>query len=223
MKTFLQISILLLVCLALATSTQAAQVNGLVTDVNTNLPVSNAKIFALGYSASGDSIMFDACTGKDGYYLLDGMPTGVYNIWCQHPDYFKSPSSTVQLSENEPFKLNFELTMRTSDTRNHISGHVYSTPPLLPAFIPLAGAKVWLTGENGTTLMTRTDNEGKYAFYNITPGVYTVSAAAEGHESAIDVEKFEVEPDTHIEHLDIYLIPLEPVQHYQSVGDRIRP
>ena len=218
MKAFLQIPIILLACLTLVSATQAAGVNGLVTDVTTNLPLANAKVFALTFDeVTGDSVFFETCTGKDGLYLIEQMPAGKYNIWCQHPDYFKLMYESVELTMDSELELNFELILKSTNIRNHISGHVYSAPPLLPALIPIAGAKVWLTG-NGTTIETMTDEAGKYVFSSIAPGTYTISASAEGHESAIDVETIKVEPGLKIEQLDIHLVPLDPVDFYKLSG-----
>jgi len=219
MKVYLQILLILLACFALGTTLQAAQVYGLVTDAATNLPVSNAKVFALGYMAgSGDSIVFETYTGKDGLYAIEQMPAGDFWIGCQHPDYLMQRNTPIELADDSRREVNFELLLQNSTLRNHISGHVYSTPPLLPVFIPIPNAKVWLTGANGLTYQTFTDDAGKYIFSNIIPGVYTVSAAARGHKTAIDVEKIEVEPELHIENLDIHLIPVEPVPNYQLSG-----
>jgi protocatechuate 3,4-dioxygenase beta subunit len=219
MKLFLRISFLLTACFSLVIPANAAQVAGLVTDAATNLPLLNANIYAFTYDEkTGDSVLFDAGTGKDGYFVMTNMPAGVYNIWCQHPDYMRSPSITISLDENDPFTQNFALVLKTSGTCNHISGHVYSTPTLLTVIMPVADAKVWLTGGNGQIYETKTDNEGKYSFHNIAPGTYTVSASAEGYQPAIDVEKIAVEPDAQIEHLDINLIPLEPGVTHQLSG-----
>ena len=219
MKAFLRLSFLILACFTLVLPATAAEVSGLVTDAATNLPLLNAKIYALTYDDNtGDSVFFDAVTGKDGYFLITDIPAGVYDIWCQHPDYMRSPAMSIQLADNDQYTQNFALVPKTSGTGNHISGHVFSTPLLLPAIMPLAGAKVWLTGENGQIYETKTDNEGKYSFHNITPGTYTVSASAEGHHPAIDVEIIKVEPDVQIENLDINLIPLEPGETHRLSG-----
>jgi protocatechuate 3,4-dioxygenase beta subunit len=219
MKRFLPVSIVMITILAAGLLAQNAGIDGIVTEAASNLPLTNAKIFALTFDeTTGDSVMFEACTGKDGRYLIEQMPAGTYHVWCQHPDYFRSSVVRTQLADGDRSTIDFALQPRTADLRNHISGHVYSTPPLLPVFIPLAGAKVWLTGGNGTVFETFTGDDGKYIFKNIVPGIYTISAAARGHQPALNWEKIEVTSDLFIENLDINLIPLEPVTYHQLSG-----
>jgi len=92
--------------------------------------------------------------------------------------------------------------------QNIVSGHVYSTPPMLPAFIPLANANVYLIG-SGITLHAISDEEGSYEFLDIAPGKYLISAEAEHHVPAYDIDTLVVEEGTQITDLNIYLTPYD--------------
>ncbi len=94
------------------------------------------------------------------------------------------------------------------DTQAILSGHVYSTPPMLPAFIPLPGANVYLNG-NGITLQVTSNPEGYYQFDAISPGKYVLSADASGHLPAYHIDTLVIEQDTRINDLDIFLMPYD--------------
>jgi protocatechuate 3,4-dioxygenase beta subunit len=94
------------------------------------------------------------------------------------------------------------------DTQAVLSGHVYSTPPMLPAFIPLAGANVYLNG-NGITLQVTSNPEGFYQFNDVKPGEYLLSADASGHLPAYHIDTIVVKQDTQISDLDIFLTPYD--------------
>jgi hypothetical protein len=94
------------------------------------------------------------------------------------------------------------------DTDAVLSGHVYSTPPMLPAIIPLPGADVYLSG-NGVKQHAISDSDGLYEFTDVLPGMYILSAAAPGHLPTNFVDSIVVESAMRVTDLDVYLTPYD--------------
>ncbi len=186
----------------------AGSMQGLVHDAETGTAVSDARIFALSYTADGDSLLFTTQTGSDGQYTLSNMSPYSYVVWCEHPDYLPKKINDVVVSENAILSLDFILDPRHyPDCDTRISGTVYSTAEMLPALMPLAGAKVMLSSEN-SQFQTLSNDDGRYKFINIPPGEYKLAAYAPNHYPYEHSDIISLQQGDYIDNLDIQLLQL---------------
>jgi hypothetical protein len=191
---------------------------GKVSDSLTELPVQGARVKTLGFNAGfPDSLHYIAMTGEDGNYTIENMNAGTYVVWCEHPSYFPQKVEEIIIGDDTVRELHFVLNQRNTNFSNHISGQVFSQPPMLPAFIPLPGATVYLRG-NGVIYDVLSNDDGFYEFNNILPGLYTLGAKAAGHIPREFIDSVYVAEGSKIENLDIILTEKEPHPHSSLAG-----
>lgn len=190
-------------------SSLAGSIEGLVSDAETGDPISGVQITALGFTPEfADSFFYTAVSKEDGKYVMENIRAGSYVVWCDHQEYQYKKFANIAIQEQSQLQLNFQLQRKFSEYHTLVAGRVYSQPPLLPAFIPLPGATVFLENEN-VLLQTESDENGFYLFADISPGKYLLSAEAPGYLRAENIDTIWVEDGTKINNLDIYLIPEE--------------
>ncbi len=78
-------------------------VSGTVTDKNTGEPVHNAKIVLVNVSG------MDAVSDADGYYLLDEIDPGSYQLSCVAPGYLPGTEVAFTIREGESLAVDFAL------------------------------------------------------------------------------------------------------------------
>ena len=70
---------------------QTGSVKGRVTDLNTNVPIPFANVFL-------SNTTFSAVTDTNGYYFINGIPAGIYNITCSFIGYNSQSQFEIQVS-----------------------------------------------------------------------------------------------------------------------------
>ncbi len=197
-------------------SLTAAGLQGIVSD-QLGTSITGAQVSAYGYDATGDSMFYDTMSGFDGEFSLSNMKAGTYSLNCTHSGYLPYYSEPFTLEENTDLYINVTLLRHNVDCINSISGHVYSVPPLLPAFIPLADADVFLVN-NIWSYHTRSNQDGLYEFKNVQPGTYYLSAEAFRHVPQSNIDTIEVVDGSDIAGEDIYLVPVDPSELVKLSG-----
>ena len=209
----------LIIGLFLAPALYAGGLQGVVADAESGVPLADAHIYALTFTAAGDSLFYSAVSGADGKYQMTDMAPYSYLVWCVHADFITMKMNNLIVSENANLTLNFSLhhdNHPVFDTR--VSGIVYSTPEMLPAFIPLGGASITLQNDN-LQFQTRSADDGSYIFQHIPPGEYKLSAVAPNHQPFESPDPLVVTEGAYTE-LDIKLIPL-PYPNTSTVFGKI--
>jgi protocatechuate 3,4-dioxygenase beta subunit len=205
--------------LLLSAGLYAAEIQGIVSDQQ-GQAIPEVQVSACSFTTQGDSISYHTTTAADGSYKLENLLPGTYKLICTHPLYFPYRSEPFTLNDAVSLLMNVMLTARENNCTNSVSGHVYSAPPLLPAFIPLAGANVFLTSNNSTfpTYYTKSNDDGLYEFKNILPGIYYLSAEAFGHTPQYNIDTIQVTDGADIAGVDIYLVPVDPSERVRLSG-----
>ncbi len=220
-RLFLTISLILGFNYAL----YAATIQGEVTHAQSGESISNATITAFPADSSnpsnGDSLVYTAFTGGDGTYSLQNIPAGVYNLSCDHSEYY-SESRGVTLENDQTIKEeNFSLnSVVQQNYDNLLAGAVFDQE----TSSPVSNANICLSGNGGGgdnpsgdscfAYCTYSDREGKYRFENVEPGSYQLSADADGYQDYVSNEIIEITETSIIENQDIYLIPAPPDTGY---------
>jgi protocatechuate 3,4-dioxygenase beta subunit len=190
-------------------SSLAGSIEGLVSDAETGDPIAGVQITALGFTSEfADSFFYTAVSNEHGKYVMENIKAGSYVVWCDHPEYQYKKIANIAIQEQSQLQLDFQLQRKFPEYHTLVAGRVFSQPPLLPAFIPLPGATVFLENEN-VQLQTESDENGFYLFANVPTGKYLLSAEAPGHLRAENIDTIRVEDGTKINNLDIYLTPGE--------------
>jgi protocatechuate 3,4-dioxygenase beta subunit len=196
------------ICVLLIPAAYAGNLQGVVVDAQDGTVIAGAQVVALTYTADGDSLFYEAQTGNDGRYTINDMAPYSYVVWCQHPDYIQRKVSDFVVSDNANLALDFRLDRIHHPHHNtRLAGTVYSAPDMMPAVIPLAGAKVKLFND-AAWFETHSNNDGRYSFHNIPPGDYRLTATAPHHQPYEHVDIISVAEGDIIEDLDFYLVPL---------------
>ena len=186
----------------------AGQLSGIVSDSEDGTPISEANIVAIALTADGDSLKYVTQSASNGEYVINEMAPYAYLVRCEHPAYMKKEVNSFVVSANAGLKLDFALKpVFLFDYDTMISGIVYSTSDILPAYIPLAGATIILYN-NTDKYETISKYDGSYSFHNIKPGDYNLSAIARQHQIYQHPDIISVTAGNYIEHLDIYLLSL---------------
>jgi hypothetical protein len=197
----------IIVTLLLISSLSATGLQGIVSD-QTGKSITAAQVSACGYDASGDSVFYNTMSGFDGEFGFSDMKTGTYYLSCTRAGYLPYRSGPFTLQGTTNLFMNITLLISDVDCINSISGHVYSVPALLPAFIPLAAADVFLVN-NIRSYHTRSDQDGLYEFKNVQPGIYFLSAEAFRHVPQVNIDTIEVVDGIDITGENIYLVPVD--------------
>lgn len=163
--------------------------------------------------AQGEMRARDTRSGADGHYLVDHLAPGRYSLDASFAGQpIDVDDITVRAGDTTVVDLTFTLGRPDPvhvDFGNAREGAIdhYKPPKLAPtagriegSVIDMAtrdrvgGAVVMVTAEGGGTRETVTDDQGRYRFDAMTPGVYAVSAyyAVEGH-GQIEVRRSQIQ------------------------------
>ncbi len=207
-----------LLILFLVGFSQAATINGQVTDSLSGVPVTGAKITAVGFTSdTADSLLFMAKSNDDGKFTLENLPAGKYYLMCQHPDYFKSNYQEIGLEEGDVKRVLFLLEPFTGIKKPAVKGFVYSAPPMLPALIPIEDAVVYIKGRQVED-KTSTSSDGAYWFESLPPGKYLIWAEARGHLAMEHPDTIEIKDSDQILRHNFHLIPEDQSTPVYLVG-----
>jgi 5-hydroxyisourate hydrolase-like protein (transthyretin family) len=162
--------------------------SGFVTDSDTGLPIvgaivetfdlssapfeigiANAEVGALAVIGRPVAV---ALTNIDGFYTIPGLSNGTYTLRASAQGYGTDGRQSILLV-NETKVENFAL----PGTPSSISGIV-----TISGNGPLSNAEVNVLDENGIVVgSATTGNDGTYLIGNLSAGIYTVTADAEGY------------------------------------------
>lgn len=189
----------------LAFPARAAFINGTVTDSLTGLPVEGASIVAFGFDpAMGDSIIYTATTLPNGSYLINNAVPATYFVSADHPGYQRILQGPFVISPNTTgITVDFQLLPLGPPLNNYIAGTVFDAQ----SAASISGAWVGLAHAGAIFYQTFSDSIGDYLFEEIMPGVYFLTAHAPGYLPFFGNFPIQVEPNTQITDLDIFLIP----------------
>lgn len=205
-KLFLTTAALALTFLAaLAFPARAAFINGTVADSQTGFPVEGASIIAFGFDpAIGDSIIYTATTLPDGSYLINNAIPATYFVSTEHPGYQHAVQGPFVISPNTAgITVDFQLLPLGLPLDNYIAGTVFDAQ----SAVSIPGAMVGLAHAGAIFYQTVSDSAGDYRFEDIMPGGYFLTAHAPGYLPFFGNFPIQVEPNTQIDDLDIFLIP----------------
>jgi subtilisin family serine protease len=136
---------------------------GQVTDASNGNPVAGVTVQVVGTSTS-------ATTNSGGYYELDSLTPGNYNLSLA-PSGFEPQTSSVTVVNGAPTTKDWSLA--------HGSATVYGVVTDSVTTLPIANASVTLTGLSGGT--TTTNSNGYYSFSNLLSDNYTVGVSVDGY------------------------------------------
>jgi len=157
---------------ALTAITGTGSISGEVTDEETGLPLPMAHVLAYDSTFCAG----DAWTDTAGYYLIENLVAGQYEIGV-HKDGYEDEvypeSVTVEEGQNTP-DIDFALTPLGGPEFGSISGTVTDEGTGLPIVM----AEITITG---MYCVWYTDTSGYYFCDNLAPGSYLVNAQKEGY------------------------------------------
>jgi hypothetical protein len=99
-------------------STNRCDLNGRVTDKNSGEPVQGANVFLSGTT-------YGASTSQAGFYCLENIPEGIYQLIFQHVGY-EIKIKSVQLEANRSYQINARLEPKIYDSE---AIQVFTTEP----------------------------------------------------------------------------------------------
>jgi len=155
-------------------------IDGIVYDNHTGEVIEGALI-----SIEGTSI--EAYTNSDGYYLIENVTIGIYNVMAFAENYESETIVDVEVFSNETTTVDFYLVPEPGS----LEGTVIDEFSLLP----IEGALITI---DGTGYFANTNSDGYYFIEYISVGEYTVIATADNYFESIeyDVEIFSNEVTT---------------------------
>lgn len=113
-----------------------------------------------------------AVSDEEGYYLIQNVPQGAYNLSVATADYIPQTRKNVYVRDEITATWNFYMSLVNSGGK--IDGYVTDRDTNQP----LAGVNVTV---NGAELSAQTDENGYFMIENVRPGVYTVTASITGY------------------------------------------
>jgi len=137
---------------------------GIVTDSITTIPIEGAIISVEGTS-------YTAITNSDGEYTISEVIPGIYNITSTASGYKPKTISNAVVIAGEITIADFELAP--------ISGIINGTITNFLTSNPIEGAIIFAVGNS--TYQGISGEDGTYSISNINPGVYNVTASADGY------------------------------------------
>lgn len=137
---------------------------GTVTDTALH-PISGARVEAL----AGSSVIASTLTDATGTYTLSGLSPGDYTVRVTIAPY-SSQAKNATVTAGASIEVNFAL----SSTQGTLIGQVLNGSTNLPVI----GATIGLYQGSAFVGSTATTCCGTYAFTNVSPGQYTITASA---------------------------------------------
>lgn len=152
-----------------------ATVYGTVTDGATPLANATVKLF----DSTGAPFQHTLTDAADQYTLND-VPAGTYTISAVKDGYLLSAPMGVTLSVSDTTQVNLTCTADATLALGTIAGTI--TTLVGTDLVPLAGAKITLKDSKDTVVAsTYSADDGEFLFYDVTDGLYTLLASAEGY------------------------------------------
>ena len=157
----------------LALKGETGSIAGTVTDKDTDDPIVGAYILV---SSLQDSITGSAYTDQDGFYIIEGLTPGEYEVRAFAPGYEPSETTAV-VNPDTCTQVNFALTSTVTEF-GAITGLVTDTlgNPISYAFVGIFVDSIILVNGNIT------NEYGEYIVANLPVGTYYALAMAEGYE-----------------------------------------
>ncbi|MCB1019160.1 MAG: carboxypeptidase regulatory-like domain-containing protein [Acidobacteria bacterium] len=162
-------------------------------------------------------------TAPDGSFEIVGLPPGRYRLWASKPGYERRDDGAASI---ELAKSGCALTNLSLWTKNSVSGQVITWNGA-----PVQGARVFLRRRDappikGWGLLERTDEQGRFRFEEIAPGLYDAVVSPFGvrpespYDAAYqggvarqeDARPFEIKPESEIEEIQIVLGEKRPTR-----------
>lgn len=165
------ILIFFLISLCGLTVANNSSLRGIVFDANTGDILSNAVICIIGTP-------FKAQTDNEGRYEIDNLPSGNYDVEVLKEGYDKRNFKSILLEEDKGLTLNIGLFTEKPLQQNNKPVNILNSQATIRGKIvdkngyPVPNTKVFIEELN---LFTLTDDQGRYAFRNFDPGIYTLS------------------------------------------------
>lgn len=151
-----------------------ASVTGSIINSSTGLPITGVMIEVRIVDLNGNTIT-TTFTDLDGQYEVNNLTPGSYGVLASAPD-FQTNSATVMLLPGETTVANVTLT----PDPGAIIGTITDT-----GGNPLSNVLIRVVDDTGFLVGTvLTDSNGTYVFNGLAPGNYTVTAIADGFQSA---------------------------------------
>ena len=139
-------------------------ISGIVTDSITTIPIEGAVISVEGTSHT-------TITNSIGEYTIPDVIPGIYNIISTASGYKSKTISDVAVIAGEISIVDFELAP--------IPGTINGTITDILTSNPIEGAIIFAVGSSNYQGISEPD--GTYSISNINPGIYNVTASAEGY------------------------------------------
>ncbi|MBV9495001.1 MAG: carboxypeptidase regulatory-like domain-containing protein, partial [Acidobacteria bacterium] len=147
-------------------------INGTILDGGTSQPLAGATVVLRD---GNGQVVGTTTTDSSGHYTFPNLPPGNYTIEMSAPGYQTSTVSQT-VGPNQ--------TVTRSDSLTPNPGTVNGTVTDALTGAPLAGATVTIT-QNGNTLTTTTDANGRYSLTGVVPNVpATITASAPNYQSS---------------------------------------
>jgi hypothetical protein len=160
------------------TITNTAQLQGLVVDQVTNLPLAGVTVTVTA-AGSSDAV---ATTDSTGQFMLSNLPAGTFQVIYARSGYVTTYTSYMLTSQQT---LNAGIVRLT---QNSVAGGVIRGQIRAAATgLPLAGVTVTVSASGAANLVTTSDGTGSFELDGVTPGVVTFSAALAGYQIASSV------------------------------------
>jgi hypothetical protein len=170
--------------IAVATSVFAqttGAISGVVTDSATGVPIYHAMVTACTY---GSMCGGRAVTDSNGYYMIDSLTEGNYNVVAHARGYrsFRFPDTVAVVAGQTTPNINFQLIPRNPPPQNPaiISGVVIDST----TNEPIVGAVV-MARTRRITQRAITGPDGSYTITNLRAGTYRVSAHKMGYRPQV--------------------------------------
>ena len=116
------------------------------------------------------SYLQSAFSDEDGWFVMEGVTPGTYQLEVAHPDFAYFRQNDVQIWPESEVTLPGPLMLQRGAVIRGLAVNLHGEAR--------SGATVHLNGGGGMFLRERTDGQGRFRFERLPAGVYTLSVAA---------------------------------------------
>ncbi|MFC7370131.1 beta strand repeat-containing protein [Fictibacillus iocasae] len=143
-------------------------ISGQVTDTSGN-PITGPSILVKLLDAQGNTLI-TILANTDGSFIFPDLAAGNYSINASAPDFAANTVGAI-VNANQTTTVNVPLTPLPATVTGSVTNSLTG--------LPIAGATVTASGNNGIVLSTSvTDQNGDFIFTNLPAGVLEISATA---------------------------------------------